>query len=239
MGTVERQRKAERKAETRASTRVDRWVTRLLRGRAAGVLVSAEERRAAAVAAGLRALWQRAATPSASFQAALLARVRAEADRTDHVPSEQGLRLGRRALLWSGGAAVALAAAALAVRHSLWPVPRPARWKTVGTAASFPPGSVMPTMVGTSFVFVIGGTARPRVLSGLCTDVGCPLHHTHGAAHLVCPCHGASFDLAGHPEPGGYWMHLPDLPEIPSRVYRGQLQVQLPRTKGHNNTIPL
>ncbi len=232
-------RKTQRDAETRAARRVDAWVARLLRGRATGALVSTEERRAAAAAAGLRALGRRAAAPSAPFQATLLAQVRQEAGRTDTVPPTPGLRLGRRALLWSGGTAIMLAAA-LAARHRFWSVLRPpARWKTVGAAASFPPGSVMPTMVGTSYVFVVGGVDRPRVLSGLCTDVGCPLHHTKGAARLVCPCHGASFDLGGHPDPGGYWKHLPDLPEIPSRVTNGQLQVRLPRAKGRGGPVPM
>ena len=214
-------------------------MTRLLHGRASGNLATADERRAAAVAAGLRALWRRAATPSDAFQSDLLARVRAEAIRTDAPPAQRGPRLGRRALLWGSGAAVAIAAIAIALRGRLRPAVRPARWKTVGDAASFPQGSVVPVMAGSSFVFVVGGAQGPRVLSGLCTDVGCPLHHSRGTTRLVCPCHGASFDLTGHPEPGGYWMHLPDLPEVPSRVWHGQLQVQLPRSKARSGAVSL
>jgi len=53
--------------------------------------------------------------------------------------------------------------------------------------------------------------------------MGCALKFHPSAQHLVCPCHGAEFDLRGHVRYGAhaYPYELPPLPAINVRV-RGE-----------------
>jgi nitrite reductase/ring-hydroxylating ferredoxin subunit len=45
--------------------------------------------------------------------------------------------------------------------------------------------------------FVVNDAGTIRALSSVCTHMGCTLHFRPDWSDLRCPCHGASFDLAG------------------------------------------
>jgi len=221
--------------ELRAARAVDRWVQRLLDGVAPRQpLRSTQERRVAAVAARLHASWLRESEPSAQFTEALAAHL-AEA-----APAPPPGAPRTRRTFAAGVAVGASLAAAAAVAVRLWglgpgahgrsaapPAVSPGRWVTLGDAARFAPGTVLSAMAAGQYVLVVGHAENPTVLSGLCTDLQCPLAFSASAGELLCPCHGARFNLDGGLVPGGYWSHLPALPRLPARVVGGQLQVRL------------
>lgn len=70
-------------------------------------------------------------------------------------------------------------------------------WAEVARLADVPPGSALrfSTVAFDGFVVNDGGTIR--ALSSVCTHMGCTLHFRPDWQDLRCPCHGASFDLAG------------------------------------------
>ena len=119
--------------------------------------------------------------------------------------------LSRRELLLGGiGAAAGLAAGLIGV--SLAPrspsdsptlggdddlVAGDGYWEEVARLDDVPPGAVarFSTVAFDGFVVNEGGDVR--ALSSVCTHMGCSLQHRPEWQDLRCPCHGASFDLAG------------------------------------------
>lgn len=162
-------------------------------------------------------------------------------------------RLTRRQVLQAGiGAAAGLAAGMVGA------VLRPARdvgapvtddqplvagegfWTEVARVDELPPGTALrfTTMAFDGFVVNDGGTIR--ALSSRCTHMGCTLAFRPDWQDLRCPCHGASFDLAGrlangrtawreeHGYPGdarAYPIDLPDLPRPEVKVADGAILV--------------
>jgi nitrite reductase/ring-hydroxylating ferredoxin subunit len=122
-------------------------------------------------------------------------------------------RLSRREALRAGvGAAAGLAigATGMALIRSSPPGTAPERsadaaplvsgdgvWSEVATVAELPDGAVVrfSTPAFDGFVVNDGGTVRGLVAS--CTHMGCTLQFRPERGDLRCPCHGASFDLAG------------------------------------------
>lgn len=119
-------------------------------------------------------------------------------------------RLSRRDLLQAGlGVAAGLAAGLVGV--SLRPdqdqrrlagndgrlVAGDGYWAEVARVEEVPEGSAVrfSTMAFDGFVVNDGGEIR--ALSSVCTHMGCTLHYRPDWRDLRCPCHGASFDLAG------------------------------------------
>ncbi|MEO7295013.1 MAG: Rieske (2Fe-2S) protein, partial [Candidatus Limnocylindria bacterium] len=45
--------------------------------------------------------------------------------------------------------------------------------------------------------FVVNDAGEVRAISSVCTHMGCTLEYRPEWEDLRCPCHGASFDLAG------------------------------------------
>lgn len=238
------ERAALRRAEVRSARRVERWLNRLLRGRDPEVaLAGTEERRAAVMGARLRALATRDPAPSEAFTASLLGRLRQERTSAADGGPAVARQMTRRGLV-GAFAAGAVLTAAVAFAGRLWQtgIRRPhsglgtgrlargqqGRWVQVGLAERFPPGTVAAVMAGGAYVFIVGRPAGPLALSGLCTDVGCPLQFARARQQLVCPCHGAEFGLDGTPVPRGYWAHLPSLTVLPIRVVEGQVEIQPP-----------
>ena len=70
-------------------------------------------------------------------------------------------------------------------------------WVEVAKTADVPPGTALrfSTMAFDGFVVNDGGEVR--ALSSICTHMGCTLHFRPEWHDLRCPCHGASFNLAG------------------------------------------
>lgn len=70
-------------------------------------------------------------------------------------------------------------------------------WTEVTTLAELPPGSAVRFSTAAFDGFVVNDAGTVRALSSVCTHMGCTLHFRPDWQDLRCPCHGASFDLAG------------------------------------------
>lgn len=119
--------------------------------------------------------------------------------------------LSRRQLLQGGiGAAAGLAAGLIGASV----VPRPSEpaatlggdddlvagegfWQEVARLVELPTGSAVRFSTAAFDGFVVNDGGEVRALSSVCTHMGCTLQYRPEWEDLRCPCHGASFDLAG------------------------------------------
>lgn len=104
-------------------------------------------------------------------------------------------------------------------------------WRTVADSSGLADGAVLAFDLGAVSGFVRRVSGRVQAVSGICTHQGCRLDLTPARDRLSCPCHGATFTLAGanltHPLQTG--QSLPALPRLPVREQDGQIQVYAPR----------
>jgi len=119
------------------------------------------------------------------------------------------IRLTRRDLLRVGlGAAAGLAAGAGAIsllrpsaRAPLAgngrPLVRDGEWVAVATLADLPPGAAIRFSTVAFDGYIVNDAGTIRALSSVCTHMGCTLSYRPDWQDLRCPCHGASFNLAG------------------------------------------
>lgn len=131
-------------------------------------------------------------------------------------------RLSRRELLQAGlGAAAGLAAGAAGValtRSNVSPGVEPPSgdatpmvtgdgfWTPVAMVDDLPEGAALRFSTAAFEGFVVNDAGTIRALSASCTHMGCTLRHRADQGDLRCPCHGASFDLAGRLANGrGAW----------------------------------
>lgn len=99
-------------------------------------------------------------------------------------------------------------------------------WAEVARMEELPPGTAIRFSTAAFDGFVVNDGGTVRALSSVCTHMACTLHFRPDWQDLRCPCHGASFDLAGRlangrtawRESGGYRgdataypIELPDL----------------------------
>ena len=120
-------------------------------------------------------------------------------------------RLSRRAVLQAGiGAAAGLAAGVVGISlrerapageaiggGDVPLVAGEGYWTEVATLGELPPGSAIRFSTAAFDGFVVNDAGEVRALSSICTHMGCTLHFRPDWQDLRCPCHGASFDLAG------------------------------------------
>jgi nitrite reductase/ring-hydroxylating ferredoxin subunit len=103
------------------------------------------------------------------------------------------------------------------------------QWRTVTTLADLPDGAVRTFKVDNLQGFLINRSGQVSALSRTCTHMGCQLDFKSKDRALLCPCHGAEFDLHGRlvRGPGGdpYSQKLPPLPAIKTRVNGDDVEV--------------
>ena len=101
------------------------------------------------------------------------------------------------------------------------------RWIPVAQVAEVPHGAIRPFTAGAVQGFLINRNGQYRALSRICTHMGCSLSFQRAKQSLVCPCHGAEFNLAGHStiRPRGYDEPLPSLPTLSVRVNGSAVEV--------------
>ena len=208
-----------------AAERFERYVDALLgTGRPSPDAISdADEAEMARMAAELAAAGRlpAGADPDPAFVEQLRRRVR-EADagiravrttpplRERPQPAGTGRwRLSRRELLQAGlGAAAGLAAGAAGagliggtrrppIADDAGLVAGDGFWAEVARVEEVPPGSAVRFTTAAFDGFVVNDDGTIRALSSVCTHMGCTLHFRPDWQDLRCPCHGASFDLAG------------------------------------------
>jgi nitrite reductase/ring-hydroxylating ferredoxin subunit len=210
--------------------RTRRFVTALLRDRRPPRFeADAEEARLLQVATALRGARTATDLPSAEFVSGLEEQLRAQLDAAPAAtrpPSRRGFLIG------GGNAAAAAAGVAvdLGVRHTDQPdraaqgelVPSNGTWRQVATLADLADGRPRRFSAGPiEGVLVPQPGGGVHALSAVCTHRGCLLEAQ--AAQLLCPCHGASFDLQGAPVDREY-LTTP-LPRLRSRVVDDRVEV--------------
>jgi len=147
----------------------------------------------------------------------------------------------RRTALLSGlGAMAAGVAAGIGLDHVLTeqPTAGPAydqtplvgpngHWERVASDADLPEGAVKRFTTGALAGFLIRTNGRVKALSGVCTHMGCLLEYEAATKGLVCPCHGAEFNLDGwvRSYPNGGGIKIPWLPQLRVRVQEGDIEV--------------
>ena len=70
-------------------------------------------------------------------------------------------------------------------------------WAEVARVDEVPEGTAVRFTTAAFDGFVVNDAGTIRALSSVCTHMGCTLHFRPDWEDLRCPCHGASFDLAG------------------------------------------
>ena len=103
------------------------------------------------------------------------------------------------------------------------------QWRAVTTLADLPDGAVRAFKVDNLQGFLINRSGQVSALSRTCTHMGCQLDFNRKDRALLCPCHGAEFDLHGRllRGPGGsaYSVPLPPLPKIKTRVNGDRVEI--------------
>lgn len=129
-------------------------------------------------------------------------------------PATGRIRITRRALLAGGlGTAAGLAAGAagmallrsepsaggalLGGSGSVPLVGANGYWQAVVAVADLPEGSAVHFTTAAFDGYAVNDGGEIRALASVCTHMGCTLHYRPDWHDLRCPCHGASFDLAG------------------------------------------
>jgi nitrite reductase/ring-hydroxylating ferredoxin subunit len=174
-------------------------------------------------------------------------------DRAPQPAGRQSWRLTRRQLMQGGlGAAAGLAAGLIGVAIAPRTPPEAPTlggigdlvagegfWVEVARLADLPDGAATRFSTAAFDGFVVNDGGEVRGLSSVCTHMGCTLHYRPEWHDLRCPCHGASFDLAGrlangrrtwreNPYPGdakAYPIALPDLVRPRVKVEDGAILV--------------
>lgn len=70
-------------------------------------------------------------------------------------------------------------------------------WVAVASTGDLPAGSAVRFSTAAFDGYVVNDDGEIRALSSVCTHMGCTLQYRPAWHDLRCPCHGASFDLAG------------------------------------------
>ncbi|HEX9609829.1 MAG TPA: Rieske 2Fe-2S domain-containing protein [Candidatus Limnocylindria bacterium] len=113
-------------------------------------------------------------------------------------------------------------------------------WVEVGRVEDVPPGSAIRFSTPAFGGFVVNDEGTVRALSSVCTHMGCTLYFRPDWSDLRCPCHDASFNLAGRLANGraawrssgsyrgdakAYPLELPDLVRPRIKVEGGTIYV--------------
>lgn len=226
---------------------VDRYVDRLLRRRRPkGFAPTQDDLAVARTAITLLAESPDAAGPRQQFVDDLHRRIAAQstpAQQPAAAPPRTQWAPGRRRVLQATTLAAAAAVAGATADHLLTgdrtqtPTnaqteisPTTGAWQTVAVSADLPEGGIHPFDLGPVTGFLRRKAGRVQAVSGICTHQGCRLALTPPRDSLACPCHGATFTLAGqpltHPRTS---QALPPLPRLPVREYQGHIQIFAPR----------
>ena len=103
-------------------------------------------------------------------------------------------------------------------------------WRDVAASTDLAEGDVHPFDLGSVNGFLRRASGRVQAVSGVCTHQGCRLDLAAARDKLSCPCHGATFTVAGanltHPRQSSG--PLPALPRLPVREQAGRIQVYAP-----------
>ncbi|GAC1405150.1 MAG: hypothetical protein NVSMB52_18970 [Chloroflexota bacterium] len=105
--------------------------------------------------------------------------------------------------------------------------PERGQWFSIASLSQLAPGSVRPFTAGSVHGYLMNRDGNLSAVSRICTHMQCTLKFELAKQGLVCPCHGAEFDLKGNniAGPGRYSGDLPTLPTLRVRVSGDSVEV--------------
>jgi cytochrome b6-f complex iron-sulfur subunit len=184
-------------------------------------------------AAMLRAGRPGAGLPSKAFLERMQQSIQQWVGDQSDVPSAALARPSRRSLLIAGATGLAAGVAAVVGLEQAEKQPvtgatpalvRNGSWKGVIALADLPESTPVSFRSGAIEGFLIRRGQAVEALSAVCTHMGCILNYSTFRQRFECPCHGATFDLAGQ-STNHYERTLRPLPRLRTRVQQGQVEV--------------
>jgi Rieske Fe-S protein len=220
-----------------SADRVARFVDDLLRGRRPRRFeASAEEAEAMTAAAGLAAARVASDLPDKTALDRIHRRLSTALDE-----SPAGVRrLSRRAWLQTAGAAAAAVVVGVALDEVVKQrqesgaggpngtlLPDNGAWRPVAAVSQIPPGHAMTVSTASVDAVIINDGGSISAVSGVCTHLGCKLQPDNTNRKLDCPCHQTAFAWTGKVLFYRLKSAPANLPNIPSRVNDGQVELYI------------
>jgi cytochrome b6-f complex iron-sulfur subunit len=218
-----------------SADRVARFVDELLHGRRPHRFVATpEEAEAMTAAAGLSAARVGADVPDK----AALDRIHQHLAEALNERSVVDRRVSRRAWLRTAGAAAAAVVVGVGldevVRNrqesggaggSATLLPDNGSWRPVAAVSQIPTGHAMQVSTASLDAVIINDGGTITAVSGVCTHLGCKLQPDDANRKLNCPCHQTAFGWSGKVLYYRLTAAPANLPQIPSRVNNGQVEL--------------
>ena len=149
-------------------------------------------------------------------------------------------RLSRRAWLRTAGAAAAAVVVGVGldevVRNrqesggaggTATLLPDSGSWRPVAAVNQIPTGHAKQVSTASLDVVIINDGGTITAVSGVCTHLGCKLQPDDANRKLNCPCHQTSFGWSGKVLYYRLKTAPANLPQIPSRVNNGQVELYI------------
>ena len=220
-----------------SADRVARFVDELLHGRRPHRFeASQEEAEAMTAAAGLSAARVGADVPDQAALDRIHQRLAEALDENTVVDR----RLSRRAWLRTAGAAAAAVVVGVGldevVRNrqesggaggSATLLPDSGSWRPVAAVNEIPTGHAMQVSTASLDAVIINDAGTITAVSGVCTHLGCKLQPDDANRKLNCPCHQTAFSWSGKVLYYRLKAAPANLPQIPSRVNNGQVELYI------------
>jgi len=218
-----------------SADRVARFVDELLHGRRPHRFeATQEEAEAMTAAAGLSAARVGADVPDKAALDRIHQRIAEALDERAVVDR----RLSRRAWLRTAGAAAAAVVVGVGLdevarsRQESGPaggtatlMPDNGSWRPVASVTQIPSGHAMSVTTASLDAVIINDGGTITAVSGVCTHLGCKLQPDDANRKLNCPCHQTSFSWTGKVLYYRLKAAPANLPQIPSRVNNGQVEL--------------
>ena len=220
-----------------SADRVARFVDELLHGRRPHRFeASQEEAEAMTAAASLSAARVGADVPDQAALDRIYQRLAETLDENTVVDR----RLSRRAWLRTAGAAAAAVVVGVGldevVRNrqesggaggSATLLPDSGSWRPVAAVNEIPTGHAMQVSTASLDAVIINDAGTITAVSGVCTHLGCKLQPDDANRKLNCPCHQTAFSWSGKVLYYRLKAAPANLPQIPSRVNNGQVELYI------------
>jgi cytochrome b6-f complex iron-sulfur subunit len=149
-------------------------------------------------------------------------------------------RLSRRAWLQTAGAAAAAVVVGVALDEVVKQrqesgaggstgtlMPDNGVWRPVAAVSQIPPGHAMTVSTVSVDAVIINDGGSISAVSGVCTHLGCKLQPDDTNRKLDCPCHQTAFGWTGKVLYYRLKSAPANLPNIPSRVNDGQVELYI------------
>jgi len=218
-----------------SADRVARFVDDLLHGRRPRRFeATGEEAEAMTAAAGLAAGRVGADVPDRAALDRIHQRL---AEALDESPTLER-RFSRRAWLRTAGAAAAAVVVGVGldelVRNQQGDggaggaatlLPDNGSWRPVAAVTDVPSGHAMAVSTASLDAVIVNDGGTITAVSGVCTHLGCKLQPDEANRKLNCPCHQTAFSWSGKVLYYRLKTAPANLPEIPSRVNNGQIEL--------------